>query len=520
MQTDTLFSEADIKQIEARGSDIKEVERQLANFGKGFPYIKLKRPATTGDGILNPGEEEAKAKQEHFDGKSDDNKLLKFVPASGAASRMFKALFAFTGDHKDKSGQEQEEALNNDKAVKTFFENISHFAFYQDLKAILKDKGQPSAEELLNNKNYVKILEFLLEDHGLGYGRLPKGLLKFHLYEGHARTPTEEHLVEGALYCKSQNKSNIHFTVSPEHKKEFQEHIASHKNQYEKKFDVSYHIDYSEQKPSTDTIAVDMDNQPFRNEDGSILFRPGGHGALLENLNDINADIIFIKNIDNVVPDRIKEPTIHNKKVLGGILLNYRDKIFEFLRKLEDKSKADEGLIADARQLLEQDLCHEPAENLDAKSRNEQIDYLFNKLNRPLRVCGMVRNEGETGGGPFWAENQDGSVSLQIVETAQINMEDPEQKNIVENSTHFNPVDIVCATKDYKGNKFDLKQFRDPDTGFISKKSKDGKELKAQELPGLWNGSMAEWNTIFVEVPVVTFNPVKTINDLLRENHQ
>jgi hypothetical protein len=344
-------------------------------------------------------------------------------------------------------------------------------------------------------------------------------LLKFHHYDDHDRTPTYEHFIEGIQYALGEdNYVRLHFTVSPEHESKFKEEVLKIKRPLEKAFNVKFEVTYSQQKKSTDTIAVNMDNTPFLEEDGSILFRPAGHGALLENLNEIDGDLIFIKNIDNVVPDRLKEETKKYKIALGGLLLEIQEKVFYALERLENSySEAD---LKFAETVIAQDLngkLKEDYQSLDAKEKGK---YLIQKLNRPIRICGMVKNTGEPGGGPFWVKEDDGSLTLQIAETAQINLDDEAQREIMQSSTHFNPVDLVCSTKDYKGKKFDLLAFRDMRTGFITEKSKSGRDLKAQELPGLWNGSMAGWNTVFVEVPLITFNPVKTVNDLLRDEHQ
>jgi hypothetical protein len=306
--------------------------------------------------------------------------------------------------------------------------------------------------------------------------------------------------------------------VSPEHKGKFKEHVEEIKSDYEQKYKVHFDITYSEQKASTDTIAVDPGNNPFKNEDGSLLFRPAGHGALIENLNDIDADVVFIKNIDNVVPDKFKETTFTYKKVLGGILLQYQSKIFDYIHVLQLTPSAEK--LNEIQIFVEDKLCINKGSNDQENDLNTQKEYLLKKLNRPIRVCGMVKNEGEAGGGPFWAQNNDGTISLQIVESSQVDQKDPQQNEILKNSTHFNPVDLVCSLKNYNKEKFDLLKFRDPATGFITEKSKDGKELKAQELPGLWNGAMSDWITIFLEVPIITFNPVKSVNDLLRDEHQ
>jgi hypothetical protein len=354
----------------------------------------------------------------------------------------------------------------------------------------------------------------------LNLGNMPKGMIKFHHYGNFSRTAAGEHLVEGAHYCANRTKNvNVHLTVSPEHLSGFKDLIAYVQPYYESMFGVIYNVEFSVQKPSTDTIAVGMNNQPFREKDGSLVFRPGGHGALIENLNDMDCDVVFIKNIDNVVPDRLKSETYRYKKILGGLLLQIQGKAFSLLKALEVRPPAEE-VINDAVQFCEQQISISFPEDFYYWLASKKVAFLQEILNRPVRICGMVKNEGEPGGGPFWVKDKQGNISLQIVESSQINMNDAGQKKIFSTSTHFNPVDIVCSLKNYKGEKFDLHHFIDPDTGFIAVKSKDGKQLKALELPGLWNGAMAKWITVFVEVPIITFNPVKTVNDLLREQHQ
>src|SRR6056297_79168 len=425
---------------------------------------------------------------------------------------MFKFLFEFYGQAKDQ--YESIEKIENDK-VKKFFKDIKKFAFYNELKETLQSAGY-TMDKLLENGEFKTVMHYLLTEEGMNYGAKPKAVLSFHQEGNKIKTAFEEHLTEGAEYAKNTHgKVKIHFTISPEHAVMFDELLQKVKNEYEQRLNVQFEITYSQQKPSTDTVAVDLDNNLFRNEDGTLLFRPGGHGALIENLNDLTSDIIFIKNIDNVVPDRLKEETIRYKKALAGVLLAYQEKLSHFLEKIESKDITD-NLLDEIMDFIQHDLCY----RVNLKKGDDKKDILFAILNRPIRVCGMVKNEGEPGGGPFWVSHPDNHADLQIVEKSQINQNDPEQVDILKQSTHFNPVDLVCCIKDYKGEKFNLLQYRDPETGFISKKSKDGKDLKAQELPGLWNGAMANWNTVFVEVPGITFNPVKTVNDLLRPEHQ
>ena len=422
---------------------------------------------------------------------------------------MFKNLFEFLGADYD---------VPETKFEKTFFEQIEKFAFYNDLNAACEKAFEKNIPALMAEGDYKAVVAALLEAAGLNYGALPKGLLKFHRYEDGSRTPLEEHLVEGALYAANKNgKVYVHFTVSPEHLRQFEYLVADKAAVYAKKYGVDYNVTFSEQKPCTDTIAADMNNQPFR-DNGKLLFRPGGHGALIENLNDLDADIIFIKNIDNVVPDKLKGDTVLYKKLIAGVLVVLQHKAVSNLE-LQDSGRYTHEQVLEILQFLQKKLfCKNPeTKNLEDA---ELVLYLKEKLNRPMRVCGMVKNVGEPGGGPFLAYNSDGTISLQILESSQIDMDDPEKKEMFEKGTHFNPVDLVCAVRDYKGHKFDLVNFVDKATGFISYKSKNGKDLKALELPGLWNGALSEWNTVFVEVSLSTFNPVKTVNDLLREQHQ
>ncbi|QJW92120.1 DUF4301 family protein [Spirosoma taeanense] len=499
------FTEQDQAQIQAQGITSNQIDQQIQHFVQGFPYLNVIKAATIGDGIVRVSDEQLPAYLRRFDEAAHERDLVKFVPASGAATRMFKSLFA---------------ALDGkfDKSVDEVFARLTDFAFYDDLKAAMTAKGADLDKALAENDRQT-VLRFLLTDEGLDYGSLPKGLLKFHRYLDGPRTPVEEHLVEGAAYANSDGLVRIHFTVSPEHRERFEQLIQHEKADYEAWLGVTFAISFSEQKKSTDTISVNTDNSPFRNADGSLLFRPAGHGALIENLNDIDADIVFIKNIDNVVPDEIKEPTVTYKKVLAAVLLDAQQQITR-LQGLLEADGVSEGYLAEADELFRRTLFTLPPEDFDSLSNEEKLAYFRRKLDRPVRVCGMVKNVGEPGGGPFWAKNDDGSVSLQVVESAQIDLTDPQQKAIFDEATHFNPVDLVCGLKDREGNKYNLPDFRDPQTGFITAKSKDGKDLKAQELPGLWNGAMADWNTIFVEVPLITFNPVKTVNDLLRKEHQ
>jgi len=513
------WTDNDLQQFNNKGIDKEQVGKQIVNFQKGFPFMEITKPATVGDGLLRLDEEQVEKYIRKYNYESTKLKVIKFVPASGAASRMFKVLFELnettTGSNEFLSKMED----NSFNSPSNFIDNLTKFPFYKDLQetSILEGKNIDKTEK---NKEIHTILQALLDENGLNYGNKPKGLLKFHHYADESGTPTREHMVEGALYASNNNDIFLHFTVSPEHIKGFKNHVEKLKPAFEERFGVTYYISFSIQKPSTDTIAVDLDNKPFRNEDGSILFRPGGHGALIENLNELNADIIFVKNIDNVVPDRLKTETVNYKKALAGVLLDYREKIYEYIVKLKAETNQTDELLSKITTFLKKELCFIPCNEFLEMNNKKKADYLINKLNRPIRVCGMVKNEGEPGGGPFWAKNNDGSSSLHIVESSQIDLKNNEKQQIIEKSTHFNPVDLICGVKDYQGNKFELTKYVDANTGFISEKSKNGKDLKAMELPGLWNGAMSNWNTIFVEVPIITFNPVKVINDLLRPEHQ
>ncbi len=505
-----MFTEADKRQIESRGMTVEQVEHQLVQHREGFPFLKIQAAAAVGKGILVPDTAAQKEAQDEWDAyKRQGHKVVKFVPASGAASRMFKNMFAFLNASYDAPETDFEKA---------FFDHIKQFAFYEVLSAKCMANNGKSADQLIAEGNYKAVVANLLNVEGLNYGQLPKGLLLFHEYADGPRTPMEEHLVEAALYAESNGEANVHFTVSHDHLQLFEQRVVERKHYYEEKFGVKYNISFSEQKPSTDTIAANPDNTPFRNEDGTLLFRPGGHGALIENLNDIDADIVFVKNIDNVVPDRLKDDTVMWKQIIAGVLVTMQRKAFNYLETI-DSGQYNHEKLEEIIRFIQRELGCRKADIKELEDA-ELVCYLKSKLNRPMRVCGVVKNVGEPGGGPFLAYNQDGTVSLQILESSQIDTNNAEYMKMFAGGTHFNPVDLVCATKDYRGKAFDLRQYVDPQTGFISSKSKNGRELKALELPGLWNGAMSDWNTIFVEVPLATFNPVKTVNDLLRDSHQ
>jgi len=504
-----------VREIRAKGIDPALVLSQIEMFERGMPPSDLVGPCTPGDGIVTIwGEAESYAR--HYEAESARKEVVKFVPASGAATRMFRDLLSAAqgGPLERRRLEAAADGGDGDAgAVLRFAGELGKFAFHDDLERALERSGL-NMRHMLAAGEYGEIVAHTLESKGLNYASLPKGMIVFHKYPVQNRTAFEEHLEEAVAYANDGRRmARVHFTLSPEHLDIVSSYIESVKGRYEReggKIDVSYSV----QKPSTDTIAVDMENRPFIGDDGKPVFRPAGHGALIENLNALGCDIAFIKNVDNVLPDRLKEETYLWKKALGGYLLALEGVIFGALEKLEKRGGYRD--VAEELSRLSQLGLDIPvaADDGDAAAR------LVSALDRPLRVCGVVKNQGEPGGGPFWVRGKDGVLTKQIVELAQVDMSAPGQKKVWESSTHFNPVDLVCGLKDRKGKPYDLTHFIDSDAGFISVKSKDGRNLKALELPGLWNGAMAFWNTVFVEVPVITFNPVKTVFDLLKPEHQ
>ena len=507
-----MWNENDKKQMAAKGITEPVIEAQLKRFETGFPWLKLEAAATVGHGIMRlDAKQQTQCAKVWKDFQGEGASIEKFQPASGAASRMFKNLFAFINEGKTAPETDFE---------REFFGNITLFAFFPQLNKTCVSLYQSNVAELIEAGRYADVLKALLLPEGMNYGSLPKALLKFHrAAAGTVHTPLEEHLEEGAQYAADSNRCvRIHFTVSPEHRSGFERLIKAKVPLMEKVWGVKYEITLSEQKASTDTIAVNMDNTPYRDASGRLLFRPAGHGALLENLNERDADVVFIKNVDNVVPLRLRSVTTRYKKVLGGYLVMVQRQVKKYLEMLDKGNVKSADLKAMLRYVRKTLCVVDPA--ADGLDDEALAGWLRDKLNRPIRVCGVVPNEGEPGGGPYLAYNADGSASPQILESGQINPDDAAAVEMMKGGTHFNPVDLVCYIKDYKGIKFDLRQFVDVETGFISVKSKDGVDIKALELPGLWNGSMSNWNTIFVEVSIDTFNPVKTVNDLLRRTHQ
>lgn len=495
-----MFSEKDLNDIKNKGKSPEDVISQLQRFSEGFPSLQISAPAEIGNGILKLSDEEVDMFIDKYEESNVD--VLKFVPSSGAASRMFKNLYAFL-EKFDGKKETADTLIREDKKAGKFFTEIDAFAFHNMLDEILLQKHDISIAEAIKSYKHDLVIKALLLESGMNYGNLPKGLLSFHLYNDHVRTAAQEHLAEGLDYAEKNGKVHVHFTVSPSHREQFENHIThaiNRRNSY-----VKVSASFSEQFPSTDTIAATTDFKPFREKNENLLFRPGGHGALLHNLNQLTSDLIFIKNIDNVVPDRLRSEGVKYKKAIAGILLSYQQRIFK-LMKLSDKGKS---ILNEGKELLGElglvgDLTEEEVKNL---------------LDRPIRVCGMVKNEGEPGGGPFWVKGMS-FETLQIVESAQVDKSDKNQHAIFKSGTHFNPVDIVCGIKNYKGEKYNLLEYRDEEAGFISEKSYSGRKLLAMELPGLWNGGMSNWNTIFVEVPLITFNPVKTVTDLLKPAHR
>lgn len=514
-----IFTKNEIKQIEDKGLTIAQVKSQINLFKAGLPFLNLKNAATIGFGIIRLSEFDKENYKRIFQNKRDEISILKFVPASGAASRMFKFLFKFLDEYNPKN-ESINAYINKHKAkdLSVFLIGLEKLPFFEEVIHQIH-KNISNFNDLNYNQQRVEFIKAMLYSNQLNLAFYPKGLLPFHKYKEHVSTAFEEHLFEGALYASSKNLANIHFTISEKHKHRFDEEFKFIEEDVEQRTNTKFNITFSYQKESTDTIAVTHKNEPFRDEDDQLVFRPSGHGALIKNLNELNSDIIFIKNIDNVVVKKYKKEVADYKMALAGILIELQEQVFSYLRKLNNDSQAESELVEIAEFLLNK-LNINVNQEFEKYSIKHQIKYLKEKLNRPIRVCGMVKNEGEPGGGPFWIKEESGNISLQIVESAQVDKSNKTQKQIMKNATHFNPVDLVCGTKNYLGESFDLTKFVDDKTAFISAKTKSGKHLKALELPGLWNGAMANWNTIFVEVPLLTFNPVKTVNDLLKAPHQ
>ncbi len=506
-----MLTKKDLQQIENHGLSVDNIVNQLETFSRGIPYVQVVTAASVGNGIEVVPEEIKQRLVSLYEGKKNKLDIVKFVPASGAATRMFQFLHRFLQEY-DPEKEKLNKYLKNTgaKDLSTFFGSLKEFAFVNAARKKIRENYTNYKHCTKGMRSYY-FVKTMMEEKGLNFGRLPKGLIPFHKYAKYATTAFEEQLFETAFYASVKDDAFIHFTFSNDHVPFFKKEYNNVRKRVSKKTKTNFNLSYSFQKNETDTIAVTEENKPFRDDDGNLIFRPSGHGALLENLNEVDADIIFIKNIDNVAAEEYIEDIAFYKKLLAGKLLWLQQKIFNYLKEMNTENESPES-IKEIKSFLWNELSIK-----DIPESKQEIIYI---LNRPLRVCGVVKNTGAPGGGPFWVKGETGITSLQIIETAQIDMEDARQSSVVDEATHFNPVDIVCGVRDYKGNKFDLSKYRDPRTGFISEKSQNGKKLKALELPGLWNGAMAKWNTAFIEVPQLTFNPVKTVNDLLKKEHR
>ncbi len=514
------ITDKDIKLIKSKGLTVEKVLSQIEIFKNEIPFVALRSAASLDNGILKFSEHYQTELTKLYESRSVDLETIKFVPASGAATRMFKELFKFLENY-DYEKESLNSYTNHEKAnaIRLFLIGLEKFPFYDTVKEKVKN-SYPHFDSLSEGRQLYIFVEMMLKEKGLNFGVYPKGLLPFHKYSNSIATSFEEHLYEAAGYNKnSKGDSKLHFTISKEHLEAFKDEFERKKKKVEEKTNTNFTITYSFQKPETDTIAVTEDNEPYRTEDGSLLFRPGGHGALIENLNELDADIIYIKNIDNVVVRKYQDEVSGYKKILAGKLIEIQDEVFRILNSI-DKKAPSEAELKDIKKFLEQQLNVQMPLDFDKFAEKYKIQFLKESMNRPIRVCGMVINEGEPGGGPFWVKRENGRLILQIIETPQINKNDRRQQDILKSATHFNPVDLVCGIRNYKGSKFNLQEFVDPDAGFITKKSLNGNVVKALELPGLWNGAMSNWISVFVEVPLTTFNPVKTVNDLLKSAHQ
>jgi hypothetical protein len=506
-----MFTKNDLQQIEEQGLDVDDINRQLEIFKRGIPFVKIVTAASVGNGIEIIQEQDRAKLVDLYDEKRKELDLVKFVPASGAATRMFSFLYNFLDNFNP-----EEKILKtylkeaNDEALNTFLSSLKEFAFVNLVRKKIR-KNYPEYRHGSKGIRAYLFISLMLNEKGLNFNNLPKGLIPFHKYSKYSTTAFEEQLYEAAFYAAAEDEVFLHFTFAEKHLDYFKEEFEDIQNRVSKKTKTNFNISYSFQKKETDTIAVTFDNKPFRNAEGDLIFRPSGHGALLENLNEVDADIVFIKNIDNVVTEELVDEIAFYKKLLAGKLLWLQAKIFSYIDILLREDYSGE-ILKEIKSFLWNEL--------NIKNSPESVSGVLALLNRPIRVCGVVKNTGAPGGGPFWVKDKSGNITAQIVELSQIDTEDTHQQSIIKEATHFNPVDIVCGVRDYKGRKFDLNDYCDSDSGFISVKTENGEPIKALELPGLWNGGMAYWNTAFVEVPLITFNPVKTINDLLSREHR
>ena len=505
------LSKTDLEQFKKHGLTPEKIDQQLKIFSEGIPFVKIVKAGSIGDGIVSISEADQNRLVEFYELNNQKKEIVKFVPASGAATRMFQFLFMFLNEF-NPNGTSFETYINKkeNKLLETFIKSLKDFAFFSSVQKKTKEL-YPDFEKASEGAGTYLFIKTMLDDKGLNFRNLPKGLIPFHKYETRTKTAFEEHLYESVYYASVNNNVKLHFTIAKKHLPFFEKELDGIKNRVLKKTKTKFQVSYSFQKKETDTIAVNNDNTVFKNAKNECVFRPSGHGALIENLNDLDADIVFIKNIDNVVSAKDVDEVAHHKKVLGGKLLWIQKKVFSYLVML-DKKNASLEKLHEIKAFLRNEL--------NIRESIMTAAAIKNILNRPIRVCGVVKNTGAPGGGPFWVQNNNTLPTLQIVEMSQIDSNNSDHQTIVNSATHFNPVDLVCGLKNYKGKKFDLLKFVDSKSGIITDKSQDGRSLKALELPGLWNGSMAYWNSVFVEVPLKTFNPVKTVNDLLHEAHR
>lgn len=516
------FSESDNQQMKVLGISPAQVLEQIEFFRRPGRSTILDRPCTLGDGVRKIEPEDAGRFLDLHGKAARAGRFIKFVPASGAASRMFHSLLQIFFLPQFLEKDELYKKVSQEVAIACdfirFVESLDQFPFTDDLRETLAEDGI-ALEEVIRRGHFKTLLEYLLTKRGLNYGCLPKALLKFHSYQDEHRTAFEEQLAESVFFLAERGgKCRLHFTVPEDHAANFEAHMKEAATRQGKRFGVVFDIDFSFQKPSTNTIAADMDGYPFRDRFGRLHFRPAGHGALMENMNDLKADLVYVKNIDNIVPDRLKEPVCFWKRVLGGFLVFVQEQVHSFVGRMKRGQGGE--ILDDAARFAARELLMEFPGGFNGWPEEKKRSFLIEKLDRPIRVCGVVPNAGEPGGAPFWVESRDGPATPQIVEKAQVDLSSERQRAIWSSSTHFNPVDIVCCMRDCEGKPFDLRNYVDRDAVLISKKSKDGKDILALELPGLWNGSMAHWITLFVEVPHYTFNPVKSVYDLLRPEHQ
>jgi hypothetical protein len=517
------FSQADYEQMERLGITEAEVERQLGIFREGLQPVQLERPCTVGDGIERLESDQQTPLMARWQEAAAGGRLGEFVPASGAATRMFAFIHRIRNDLARITRADIEAGVAREdgdyKDFQKFIASLDRFAFVQPLRRLMAE-ASISLDERLASGEYTEMVDFLLQPEGLGFGSMPKALIPFHRYPDHLRTPVEEHLVEATHTVPDGNRCcRLHFTVAPEIEEAVVQHGRRAAMDYGEKLGVNYELSFSLQSPATNTLAVDLDDRPFRRDDGRLLFRPGGHGALLENLDRLRGDVVFVKNIDNVVTDNQRDLVLRYQRILAGKLLELQDRVFHYL-KLLSMGPVTVGQQEEIIHFASEAFETISVEEFSRLAEKERLSWIFQALNRPMRVCGMVINRGEPGGGPFWVREPSGGLSLQIVEGSQVDDNSQEQVDIFQSSTHFNPVNLVCGLRDFQGRPFDLSQYVNHLAVFIARKTEEGRQLKALELPGLWNGAMAHWNTTFVEIPEVTFNPVKTVNDLLRPGHQ